>query len=174
MESFQSHLFSKTYEWICQHHLQPGGNLQGKYADRVGVLPSQVNDFLDYWFELCFNIDLLFLVDILLLSFYKLLMLLDFHYRQVNLRVDLDLSRPENIWSLSCITPSLICCLECEIYTWSKLTVTVWLCMLDYAAMGVWISCFQKDMEHTHIIEKCIFLFFFSRSAAVSVEHQEP
>lgn len=47
--------------------------------------------------------------------------------------------------------------------------------MLDYAAMRVWISCFRKGMEHTHIIEKCIFkFFFFSRSAAVSVEHPEP
>lgn len=117
MEFFHGPLFSEASVWLCQHHVQPGVNQRRTYTDRVGVLPSQVNDFLDYWFELCFITELLFQVNILFLPFYQLLMLLDFCYRQVNFRLEMGFSKPWSIWSISCITPTLICCLGCKICT---------------------------------------------------------
>lgn len=129
--------------------LCPGVNCEEAQTDKLGVLPSQVKDLFYYWFKFCFNVDLLVMADMLFLSACKPLMLVHLCSNRVNFRVEMDFSRPMNIWSTSCIMPSLLCCLWCKIYACSKSTVTMWCCVLDEAAMGVWISCFQLGKEHT-------------------------
>lgn len=135
------------------------------------MLPSQVKDLLDYWFESCFNVDLLVMADMLFL-FCKPLMLGELCYKSVNFRVEVGFNRPMNIWSASCP-------LTYVVYGVKFIPVLnpPWPCgssCLTKQPLVYRFPVFNQAWSILHtFFEKRIFNFF-SKSAAVSVEHQEP